>query len=468
MRNSDIFNGFAKIAQEKGIISNDSGKAAKELSKTHRADSLSISAIQALYGVKNEMPKAMSYDKNIMESAHANNVIISPAYDKLNSLFENNIERQNILLKIVNKNPDGLLTQRKYAKNDLILSLVRVANDLDNNDKDQLRALADSCLYSLKKEAFAHWGLAGLVAAAMTIFYALPRINNASAGFDDLHKDLIKQLKQLIDGEITLGVGIVLNSNGKDMVNNVITQLGKIKSAYDGSLKTIREAFTPLTRNQLLAEVNQHENIEKYEDLTNKYSTLNEAIANIKPMLTTLKELFENKTLLATLIDDKGALTNAMDFTQILHGGYGFIPNNFDDVVIILPAYLKSLSEILNAMEVAKLKIERMPSSTSEEYRGFGQSSSPSSTSGEYRGLDRSGDPSRNPSSTSEEYLGLDQDRSGDPSRNPSSTSKEYGGLGPSRSPSSTSREFRKGPSTTSKEFNRSYQPGEFEGIKIY
>ena len=47
----------------------------------------------------------------------------------------NNIERQNILLHIVNKRNDGLLTQRKYAQKELMLSLVRIANDLDNKNR---------------------------------------------------------------------------------------------------------------------------------------------------------------------------------------------------------------------------------------------------------------------------------------------------------------------------------------------
>ena len=358
MRNSDIFNGFAKIAQEKGIISNDSGKAAKELSKTHRADSLSISAIQALYGVKNEMPKAMSYDKNIMESAHANNVIISPAYDKLNSLFENNIERQNILLRIVNKNPDGLLTQRKYAKNDLILSLVRVANDLDNNDKDQLRALADSCLYSLKKEAFAHWGLVNLVAATMGIYYAFTHIKNSNTGFKDLHEDLIKQLEQLRDGEPTLGVGLKLTDAGKDIIDVVIKNLAPIKSTYDEVMPELFLAYTPRTNDQIVAEVNLHP--ARYRDLGKKYIKLKRSIENIKPFLAQLKYLFANKNMLYAMVEDEGVLTKLIENTQVLHGGYGLVPNDYDDVTNILPAYLESLEQLLKDMGRAESKAKAL------------------------------------------------------------------------------------------------------------
>ena len=108
MRDSEIFNSFIKIAQEKGMISEDAPEKAKKiLEKTHRADSLDISAIEALYGVKPNMPKDMEYKRNIIEDAHPNAAIVSPSYDKLNGLVENNNERQDILLNIVNRTPDG-------------------------------------------------------------------------------------------------------------------------------------------------------------------------------------------------------------------------------------------------------------------------------------------------------------------------------------------------------------------------
>ena len=124
MKRSEIFEEFAKIAQEKKIISNDSKKSFKALENNPRADSLDVSAIAALYGVKPETSDDMKYKSNIMEIAHPNSLVISPANDRINGLVENNIERQNINLRIVNKNPDGLLTQRRYAQQQLALSLL--------------------------------------------------------------------------------------------------------------------------------------------------------------------------------------------------------------------------------------------------------------------------------------------------------------------------------------------------------
>ena len=105
MRRSEIFESFIKIAQDKGLVSKDAPeKAIKQLSKTHRHDSLSAEDIAKLYGVKIDQPKGMEYTRNIIEDAHPDSVIVSPAHDKLNGLVENNNERQNIILNIVNKN----------------------------------------------------------------------------------------------------------------------------------------------------------------------------------------------------------------------------------------------------------------------------------------------------------------------------------------------------------------------------
>src|SRR5512142_1100769 len=149
MKRSEIFESFVKIAQEQGLLAEaeHAEHTEKDFSETNpRYDSLSIEQISKLYGVKPDKPKDMEYKKNIMEDAHPDSVVISPSHDKLNGLVENNIERQNILLHIVHKEPDGHLTQRKYARKQLLLSLVRIGNELDNRGDDELRKLADACL----------------------------------------------------------------------------------------------------------------------------------------------------------------------------------------------------------------------------------------------------------------------------------------------------------------------------------
>jgi hypothetical protein len=155
MPKEDIFNEYAKIAVETGLV-----KVAKEdssiskKSKNTRLDYSSSEAIQALYGIKPDGNESANYEKNIAEYAHPNSVVISPAHDKINGLVENINERQNIMLNIVNDPTNGHLNQRKYAKSELVQALVRVANDMDNKDEEELRILADFCIENtIKKSA---------------------------------------------------------------------------------------------------------------------------------------------------------------------------------------------------------------------------------------------------------------------------------------------------------------------------
>lgn len=156
MARSDIFDEYAKIASEKGLVKLSEESAALKKYKDDaypRVGSDDISTIEALYGVK-PAENPIKYKHNIMEAAHPNAVIIAPSYDKLNGLVENEIERQNITLNIVMKSTTGKnVTQGpKYAHKDLMMQLVRIANDLDNQNIDELRVIADDCIEQLEKK----------------------------------------------------------------------------------------------------------------------------------------------------------------------------------------------------------------------------------------------------------------------------------------------------------------------------
>ena len=161
-RRSDIFDSYAKIAEEKGLISlaEDEPKSSKpkESSKIKkykkdsypRVGSDDISTIEALYNVKPS--SSYDYEDNIMEAAHKNPVVISPAYDRINGLVENNIERNNIMCNIALKPTVGTETRRRYADKELLMELIRVANDLDNRGLEDIRKIADACISDIEKK----------------------------------------------------------------------------------------------------------------------------------------------------------------------------------------------------------------------------------------------------------------------------------------------------------------------------
>jgi len=115
-----------------------------------RMDSQSIKVIEKLYKVKPEM--TVKYEDNIMEAAHPEPLVMFQADDKINALVENENERQKINLNILRRPVSGLEYRRKYAI-ELMQTLVAIANDMDFQDNEPLRKLADNTITHFQKEA---------------------------------------------------------------------------------------------------------------------------------------------------------------------------------------------------------------------------------------------------------------------------------------------------------------------------
>lgn len=349
-RNSEIFNEFVKIAEEKGMIDKDAPeKAINKLKKNPRHDSLDISAIEALYGVK---PNSINeYKNNIMEAAHPNSVVLSPAHDKLNGLVENNMERQNIILNIVNKNPNGLSTQHKYAKGDLILSLVKLGNELDSNDNEQLRKLADVCLdqvsikKKLKKKAAFPLVIGG-IAALIGALYAHQHLSNVDQGFEKNNAKLIAEINDLINASKEWGVGYNLSTDVKTDMQNLVSKLNNFYSIYSKIKPIFREIERPKTKEELQELAAKPEGM----TLVKASKVLRSYAESMLPFIQQIEKNFKSSTYKEKMIEDKGWMTELVDKTQILHGGAGLIADDFDDVVHAISPYVKSLTEMLQVL----------------------------------------------------------------------------------------------------------------------
>lgn len=357
MRKSEIFESFVKIAQEKGMISNDSSEAKKKLEQTSRADSLSLSDIEALYGVKPDSPKSMEYEHNIMEVAHPNSLVISPSYDKLNGLVENNIERQNILLHIVMKTPDGLSTQRKYAEKELILSLVRLANDLDNQNKEKLRVLADACLEqvshkSLKKEGAAQLVVA-LIAGTIGAIYAHQHLPNVDKGLQNNYVRLMSELDDFLKSNTDYGVGYQYDNEILDDVRGVKDRLTKFFTLYEKIKPILRSLEMPhdLKAAEVIAVAQKSET----EIVIRAYNALIDNITNINTFIDKVESNFKQTSYKERHIKERGAITSLIDSVGLLHGGKtGLFADDFDDVVNAMSPFKKSVGELLNMLQKAK------------------------------------------------------------------------------------------------------------------
>jgi hypothetical protein len=239
--NSDIFNSYIELAQKEGLVSlaQDSSDSKKALDKNPRADSLSQERIGELYNVKPNAPKGMEYKRNIGEVAHSKPAIVGPAYDKLNALVESDNERQDILLHIVNKRTNGLLTQHKYAQEEMARALVRIANDMDNRNQDDLRALADECLEGLTKEA---WSISEILSGSDVPSFLRPF---ASAIRADVPAVAIGSLAGAIIGSTIPLVGTIAGAGtGAEVGLTAGLVLGPIISAMWGQAPEVRNMST--------------------------------------------------------------------------------------------------------------------------------------------------------------------------------------------------------------------------------
>jgi len=132
---NEVFNNYVKIALEQGLISE--GQDVPESKNKDYADT-----IKTLYGL--DIPLNDS-DKDILDQAHPNPVVIAPAYDRVNGLVENLRERQDIMA--------GIALKHRYANayRDLVNELVALGFRMDNADHKELRVLADTCSHRLTK-----------------------------------------------------------------------------------------------------------------------------------------------------------------------------------------------------------------------------------------------------------------------------------------------------------------------------
>lgn len=356
---SDVFDNFVKIAQEKGMISRDPDKTKKMLEKNPRADSLDISAIEALYGVKPNLPKDMEYENNIMEDAHPNSVVISPSYDKLNGLVENNVEKQNILLHIVNKTPDGLLTQRKYAEQEFLLSLVSIANDLDNKNQDGLRALADTCLSqasqsTLKKKAQdpITLGLIGVV-ALLGGLYLQQHLRMISDGFERDYQKLIAEIDDLINSndslQTQLGGGYSYKPDFIREMQNFKSKLNKYYGLFKRIEPLIERLEKPRTASELLEQAQQPET----QELIKGYEMFRAATDELLPYIEAILKNFSNESYKQHQITEKGTFMGLLDAPQVLHGGKGLVADDFDDVARALKTFVVDIQNIMKSLQSA-------------------------------------------------------------------------------------------------------------------
>lgn len=368
MRKSQIFAEFEKIAIEKGLIDPKAPEKAKAiLEKNPRWDSKTKEDIEKIYNLHPDTAEGMEYGEktkhhNIIDLAHPNSLVIAPAYDRLNGLVENENERQNITLHILDKHTRGLHTQHRYAQQELVLALVRTANDLDNKNQKELTLLADICLEQISGKSFKKtakynpygWGAAPvsvlsrltnpyvLIAGTFAALYLYNHMDDTDNGFEENHKKLVSELDDFLNSNTNFGVGYTYKPDFLKMVSEFKNQLENYYNIYKQCETTIKEIEYPHSGAEVLDFIAKEGN-----DAPQKaYQKLKEASSSILKYATKIASEFGKESYKARQVEDKGAITSIIDKLQVFHGGKGLVSDDFDDVKMAIPPFLSSLKEI--------------------------------------------------------------------------------------------------------------------------
>lgn len=380
MRKSEIFESFIKIAQEKGLgPKTEKGDGEHEFAEhteknldSPRWDSLSIEQIGKLYGTKPKAPKEMEYERNIIEKAHPTPVVFFMSHDKLNSLVENENEGQDARIHITLKEPDGHLTQRKYAEKKLVLSLVRLANDLDNRNQDELRALADICLVQttnpgIKKSAFPF--LVYPIAATIGAIYLKNHLPLHSDGFTVDYEKAVGEIDDLLNSnsslQTTVGAGYTYTPQFLQTVNQLKTDLAELNTEVQKAVPILTNLKTPRNADELKALAQQPETHEAVRALND----LNTVMSKIAPFIQQIGRDFSSPTYKQQAIEHKGFLSSMVDAAGVLHGGAGLVADDFDDVRHAIKTLMGDvagiISELKNSESLRKTAVQELATAQS-------------------------------------------------------------------------------------------------------
>jgi hypothetical protein len=363
MNRSDIFNAFVKIAQEKGLVegSPHAEHTEKDFHETNpRHDSLTIEQISKLYNNKTPAPKDMEYKNNIMEIAHPKMEVLFQAYDKVNGLVESEQEGQNIRIRLTLKEPDGHYIQRKLAEKQLIMSLVKLANNLDNHHQDALCKLADVCLIQaagkpFKKVSF-FLPIIGAIASAVGLLYVQQHMNFHSDGFVADYQKTINEIDDLLTSNTNLGVGYSYTPQFLQEMTKLKSDLGQIYNAVKQALPIIHEVEKPKTKSQKLQEMARISQDTKTKAAVQAADQLGKVLDEYQPEIKTVLINFQNQSYKNEVIADKGTLSKLVDWTGILHGGGGLVADDFDDV----ERALSTLQEDILGIQKALIQAEQI------------------------------------------------------------------------------------------------------------
>jgi hypothetical protein len=253
---------------------------------------------------------------------------------------------------------------------------VRIGNELDARDNEELRKLADACLQqmsqkkSLEKRA---WVLPALAAAAIVIgaIYAKQHLRFHSDGWTRDYEKATAEIDDLLNSNTNFEVGYSYTPAFIQTLQQLKAELAKLNTAVMKAIPILDKMQTPKNAEELkkmLDEPETHDAIKAVQDLqaqmTSSYPFINTTIAS-----------FSNDAYKQRAVAQKGMLSSLVDSVDFLHGGGGLVADDFDDVkhaLQTLKVDLANLGKVMQGVESIKQKAQQeLTTSQSEVSSNF-------------------------------------------------------------------------------------------------
>lgn len=355
---SEIFDEYFKISVAKEEEEKNKPR------KNPRDNAMSEKELAELYNLKPETHKDMQYDYNIVEIAHPESLIVSPSYDPANGLFGNQNENHSRNLHIVNKEPRGILDGHISSRAELISVLMKTANYMDALDKDELRALADACLYQIsneptsinsiiKKKAFlgaigpALKGisiLVGLWQGAHLLQDVLPK---SDSGMNSSFNKLLESIDDVKESNTNFGVGVEFKDSFKNILDQIKNTVINYQTNYDEHSELITSVQVS-NASDLFNKKNELKNSQKVIESLKENSLI------MKEFLFKVIKLLQNSSFINNHVFDKGSLTSTVEDNAVLNFANTILnPFNSDVINPLIQScesYMASINSLIESL----------------------------------------------------------------------------------------------------------------------
>lgn len=386
MRKSEILENYIKLAQEQNLpkVEDTTRLTMGELTEAQKKER--AKKLLSLYNLEKEL-NGEKYDFNIVEIAHPEPAVVMQSYDKVNGLVENVNERSSIMQDIAKRTPTGQGMPKKYAQ-ELTLALVRVANELDNSNHQDLMRLADVCLlqanHQFKKKAIAPIAIAAWTAAATVLggIYAKQHLAFFSDGFEKDHEKLIKEIEDVLSANSNWGFGKDYHEDFLKSMRSLEKDLSDFYAIY----KQVKPVIESLNKPRNAKELMEVAKSSKGNEVKEAYKALEMGANNILPKLDFVKKNFTNNAYKNMQIKEKGFFDGVAEKAMLL-GGKGFVADDMDDISHAVEAYMGDITELAKILrgadeysENAKRQLEQSAQQAAEQQNSSEQNTTPNQT----------------------------------------------------------------------------------------